>query len=196
MDAGGVCVEADSRGSPQHVATGDFDDLPVDPDIESGAELESDGDEEPVRRRSRLPRLQPAVIVAVFVGGFFGGLARYGVGLAAPTPANQFPATTFAINLSGAFALALLLVLVLEVLPPSRFLRPALGTGFLGAYTTFSSLATSTDQLAAHGHAGAAVAYAVTSLFGGLACASFGLVTGRAVSANRHRQRPRGSEDE
>lgn len=185
-------MDADRWGSTHHVDAGDFDEFPIDPDIE----VEIERGSQPTRRRSRLPRLQPGVIVAVFVGGFFGGLARHGVALAAPTPIDQFPATTFAINLSGAFALALLLVLVLEVLPPSRFLRPALGTGFLGAYTTFSSLATSTDQLAAHGHAGVAAAYAVASLFGGLACASFGLVVGRAVSVNRHRQRSRESEDE
>ena len=83
---------------------------------------------------------------------------------------------------------------LIEVLPPTRFVRPGLGTGFLGAFTTFSSLATSTDQLAAHGHAGIAVAYAVLSLFGGLACASFGLVAGRSLRANRHR-RSRERED-
>ncbi len=169
-------MTTDRGGLPQRVVAGGFDRLPIDPDIEP--------EELPRRRKSRWPRLQAGVVLAVFVGGFFGGLARYGIGDAAPTPNSGFPYSTFAINLSGAFLLALLLVLLLEVLPPTRFLRPALGTGFLGAYTTFSSLATSTDQLAAHGHAGLAVAYAGSSLFGGLACASFGLVAGRAVNAN------------
>lgn len=172
-------MTADRGGLPRRVVDGDFDRLPIDPDIEP---------EPRPRRRSRLPRLNAGVVLAVFVGGFFGGLARYGIGEAFPTPNSRFPWATFAINLGGAFLLALLLVLVLEVLPPTRFVRPALGTGFLGAFTTFSSLAVSTDQLAAHGHARIAVAYAAGSLFGGLACASFGLVVGRSLRANRYRR--------
>lgn len=93
------------------------------------------------------------------------------------------------INLSGAFALSLLLVLVLEVFPPTRYVRPALGTGFIGAFTTFSSLATATDHLLAHGHPMLAIAYTVGSLFGGLVAASLGLAGGRAISANRHQAR-------
>ena len=162
-------------------AAGDLRGLPVDPDI----------DDELTRNRagSRWPRFAPAVVLAVFVGGIFGGLVRYGIGLAAPSPADEFPWTVFAINLSGSFALALLLVLVLEVLPPSHYLRPAIGTGFLGAFTTFSSLATETDHLLVHGHPGLAIGYAIGSVFGGLAAASFGLVSGRAISANRDRAR-------
>jgi CrcB protein len=162
---------------------GDLRDLPVDPDIE-------DPNAPPPRRTtSRWPRVAPGVVLAVFIGGVLGGLARYGIGLAAPPAKNAFPWDIFVINLSGAFALALLLVLVLEVFPPSHYVRPALGTGFLGAFTTFSSLATATDQLAAHGHPGLAVSYAAGSLFGGLAAASFGLVFGRAIGASRHRVR-------
>ena len=180
-------MTADRKGLPQRVVAGGFDRLPIDPDIEP---------EPQPRRRSRWPRLHAGVVLAVFVGGFFGGLARYGIDEAFPTPGSRFPLPTFAINLSGAYALALLLVLVLEVLPPTRFVRPAVGTGFLGAYTTFSSLATSTDQLAAHGHVGLAVTYAVLSLFGGLASASFGLVTGRSLRANRHRRSLRDSSQD
>ena len=178
-------MNTERRGVSARVGVGQLGALPIDPDIEP---------EPQPRRRSRWPRLKAGVVLAVFVGGFFGGLARYGIGEAFPTPNSRFPWATFAINLGGAFLLALLLVLVLEVLPPTRFVRPGLGTGFLGAFTTFSSLATSTDQLAAHGHAGIAVAYAVLSLFGGLACASFGLVVGRSLRANRHR-RSRERED-
>jgi fluoride exporter len=160
---------------------GELGKLPIDPDID---ELES----LPERRiPSRWPRISPAVVTAVFIGGVFGGLARYGIGLAAPPPVNGFPTDILAINVVGAFALSLLLVLVLEVLPSTRYVRPLLGTGFLGAFTTFSSLATATDHLLAHGHPGLAAGYATGSVVGGLAAGSFGLVFGRAISANRHR---------
>ena len=162
---------------------GNLGGLPIDPDIDELAA--------PPRRRptSRWPRFAPGVLVAVFVGGVFGGGARYGIGLAAPPAVDGFPWDIFAINLVGAFALAVLLVLVLEVFPPTRYVRPALGTGFIGAFTTFSSLVTATDHLLAHGHPMLAIAYTAGSLFGGLAAASLGLACGRAFSANRHRAR-------
>jgi CrcB protein len=168
-----------SRAVPDPV--GGLRALPIDPDI--------DEPENPPRRRptSRWPRFAPGVLVAVFVGGVLGGGARYGIGVAAPPAVDGFPWDIFAINLSGAFALAVLLVLVLEVFPPTRYLRPALGTGFIGAFTTFSSLATATDHLLAHGHPALAIVYTFGSLFGGLAAASLGLACGRAISANRHR---------
>lgn len=147
-------------------------DLPIDPDIEP----ENDD-------ASRWPVLAPGVVLVVFVGGVLGGMARYGIGLAAPPRADGFPWDIFAINLCGAFALAVLLVVLLEVFPSSRYARPALGTGFIGAFTTFSSLATAADHLLAHSHPVLAIAYTFGSVFGGLGAAVFGLLCGRAMSA-------------
>ncbi len=146
-------------------------DLPIDPDLEPDNDL-----------ASRWPRLAPGVVLVVFVGGVLGGLARYGIGRAAPPRTDGFPWDIFAINLSGAFALAVLLALLLEMFPSSRYARPALGTGFIGAFTTFSSLATATDHLLAHSHPVLAMAYTFGSVFGGLAAALLGLVSGRAIS--------------
>src|SRR5450759_1350811 len=106
-----------------------------------------------------------------------------------PKPAAGVPWATFAVNTAGAFALALLLVLVTEVWRPTTYVRPLFGTGFLGAFTTFSAVVTTTVQLAARGAVGTAAFYLVISMFAGLAAASFGLVTGRAVAASRHRNR-------
>ncbi|HLZ37856.1 MAG TPA: CrcB family protein [Mycobacteriales bacterium] len=136
------------------------------------------------------PRLRPTVLASVFVGGFAGGLARYAVTMAWPAPASSFPWAIFLINTSGAFALALLLVLVIEILPPTTHLRPALGTGFLGAFTTFSSVVTAVDHLAAQGRANVAAVYLLASTLAGLSAASLGLVLGRAIAAYRHRPRP------
>ena len=81
--------------------------------------------------------------------------------------------------------LALLLVLLLEALPPTTYLRPVLGTGFCGALTTFSSVAAGVDQLAARGAPGTAAGYAAASLLAGLVAAVLGLVLGRAISGRR-----------
>jgi CrcB protein len=130
-------------------------------------------------------RPSAALVGAVFLGGCLGGIARYGVTRAWPTPQHAFPWATFVINASGAFVLALLLVVVNEVLPPTTYVRPLLGTGFCGAWTTFSSITASTDQLAAHGHATTAMLYLVGSLAVGLVAALAGLVTGRSLARYR-----------
>lgn len=128
-------------------------------------------------------------MAAVAAGGFFGGLVRYLVGLALPTATGGYPWATLIVNTAGAFILALLLILVLEVLPPTTYLRPVLGTGFCGALTTFSSVATGADQLVAHGHAATAAGYVALSLLAGLAAASLGIVLGRALAADREKGR-------
>ncbi|MFE2317636.1 CrcB family protein [Streptomyces sp. NPDC059441] len=109
---------------------------------ESGPERESrgphvvepqpGGDPTPSREPFR-SRLRKGVLAAAAVGGVLGGSARYVLGLTFPTPRGTFPLTTFAINVSGAFLLALLLVYVLEIWPPTRYVRPFAGVGFLGA---------------------------------------------------------------
>lgn len=135
----------------------------------------------------RWPRLHPAALAAVFAGGCAGGLARYALTRAWPAPAGGFPWATFAINTSGALALALLLALATEVLPPGTMLRPLLGTGFCGAWTTFSSVAASCDLLVSHGRATTAMLYLAASVIAGLLAAAAGLAGGRMVGAARHR---------
>lgn len=170
----------------------DLRELPLDPDVDTGEDQPHHPDLSAAgpfatARRSRWPRIHWRSGAAVGAGGFLGGLARYGIGLLWPVPAGTFPYATFAINTSGAFLLALLLVVVLEVLPPTTYLRPTLGTGFCGAFTTFSSVAVAADQLAAHGRPSTAVVYLAASVFTGLAAASFGIVLGRSIAASRAR---------
>jgi fluoride exporter len=185
-------MAAHSRETPVGLNS-DLGELPLDPDLEQ-EEDDRHGPTKPqsgpfdTDRRSRWPRIHWRSVAVIGAGAFVGGLTRYGIGLAWTAPSGTFPWATFAINTSGAFVLALLLVLVLEVLPPTTYLRPALGTGFCGAYTTFSSVATASDQLIAHGHANVAAGYMAASLFTGLAAASFGIVIGRSIAANQARR--------
>jgi CrcB protein len=173
----------------------DEPELPLDPDLDTAEDQRHHGGPgatvSPFRaeRRRRWPRIRPAVVAAVAVGGFFGGLVRYLIGLAMPAPTGAFPWSIFLVNTAGAFILALLLILVLEGLPPTTYLRPVLGTGFCGALTTFSSVATGVDQLVAHGHTATAAGYVATSLIAGLGAASFGIVLGRAIAAGREKGR-------
>jgi CrcB protein len=138
------------------------------------------------RRRRGVPRPHPGVVVAVAAGGFVGGLARYETVLALPTGPGRFPWAILLVNTGGALVLALLLVLATELLPPTTYLRPLLGTGFCGALTTFSSVAADTDRLAAHGHGATAAGYLLASMAAGLAAGIVGVVAGRTLAASRH----------
>ena len=132
---------------------------------------------------ARPPSRPPArwdVVLAVFIGGCLGGLARYGITSAWPTPSGRFPWATLNVNLTGAFVLAIVIVVAAETFS-SRYVRPLLGTGVCGAYTTFSSIVVTTDELFAHDHASTAIVYVTASAAGGLAAAWLGLVLARAV---------------
>jgi CrcB protein len=117
--------------------------------------------------------------VAVVIGGSLGTLARWGVAKLVPVGANGFPWATLWTNLSGSFVLGLLLTLVLERWPPTRYVRPFAAVGFIGSYTTWSTLMVELDRLAAHGRVPVAATYAAVSLAGGLVAVYVGIALGR-----------------
>lgn len=78
-------------------------------------------------------------LVAVAVGGFCGAALRVGLGFWFPD-APGFPATTLAINVTGTAALAALTSYWQITRRAPGWLRAGVGTGFLGAFTTFSAL--------------------------------------------------------
>ena len=80
-------------------------------------------------------------IVAIGIAGALGALARYGLdGVVSRRLPTSFPWGTFVVNISGALVLGFLLTLMTEQLTTAPWLRSALTIGFLGAYTTFSTL--------------------------------------------------------
>ena len=105
---------------------------------------------------------------AIALGGALGTPARYGVAqLIHVAPGSLPPWATSWTNVSGSLALGLLLALILERFPPTRYQRPFVATGFLGAYTTYSTFAVETDLLVKDGHIGVALAYVAASLLAG-----------------------------
>ncbi len=117
-----------------------------------------------------------------------GATARFKLAEAVPTTAGQFPWATFWTNLTGAFLLGFSLILLLERFPPTRYLRPFLATGILGAYTTMSAYSVETAVLIKDGHAVSGTVYGVGSLAAGLILTYAGTVAARLIP-QRHRPR-------
>ena len=135
------------------------------------------------RRAARLRRMRRQVflLLAIGMGGALGALSRYAISLALPAPAGQMPWGIFLINISGALALGFLLTLLAEQFPRSRMARPLVGTGFIGAYTTFSTWMTGVVSLARDGAVAAALAYLVLSMVAGVAAVVIGMAAGRTL---------------
>ncbi len=120
-------------------------------------------------------------LLGIAVGGALGALCRYGVsllfqGLLRSTPWSGFPLGTLVVNIVGTFLLALLLFQPRLSLPPQ--LRLTVGTGFLGALTTFSTFELETDQLFRSSKAFLGLSY----LFGNLLLGYLMILLGRAVA--------------
>jgi CrcB protein len=128
-------------------------------------------------------------VVAVALGGALGAPARYELSERFSAATGSFPWATFCINVSGSFLLGLLLTVVLERWPPTRYVRPFLAIGVLGAYTTFSTYSVEADLLIRNGHAAIGITYVLASLAAGGAAVYLGIVAGRLRPAWRRSTR-------
>lgn len=80
--------------------------------------------------------------VAIAIGAMLGANLRFVVGLwAADQFGADFPYGTLLINVSGSFAIGLVLEFIGERAGISPLWRLFFATGFLGGYTTFSTYA-------------------------------------------------------
>lgn len=118
----------------------------------------------------------------VGVGGFIGANARFVVArLVGASFETSFPLGTFVINVGGSFLLgALGAIAAQKVMPHSEAIRLALGVGFLGAFTTFSTFEFETHALFDDGSWLAATTNMFASLFVGLLAVRGGIVVAKA----------------
>jgi CrcB protein len=124
--------------------------------------------------------LMPYLLVGV--GGFIGANARFVVArMVGAMFETRFPLGTFLINVSGSFLLGVLgTVIAQRVFPSSEAMRLALGVGFLGAFTTFSTFEFETHALLDDGSWLTATANVFASLFVGLLAVRVGIVVAKA----------------
>ena len=121
------------------------------------------------------------VLALISLGGAIGSLARWALAEALPHTHSAFPWATTVTNVTGCFALGVLMVLALEVWPPSRYVRPFAGVGVLGGYTTFSTAMLETRSLAAAGRPVLASEYAVGTTLAGLGAVAVAIALTRAA---------------
>jgi CrcB protein len=149
------------------------------PDPSGASDPIDDGRTDPAIAAPERPlHLRPLPILFVFCGGAVGTLSRYGVALVLPAWWG-LPWSTFAVNVVGAFLLGALL----EGLSRRghdhglrRSLRLLIGTGFMGGFTTYSSLAVDGVQLFGTDRAWQAVGYLVVTLVIGALATALGIL--------------------
>jgi CrcB protein len=120
------------------------------------------------------------VALGIALGGAMGALARYGVDEWVGRRTGSFPWGILVVNVTGAF----LIGVSVEALEPrfeSGWVRPAVVTGLLGAYTTFSTLSLDTYRLLERGELDQALANVLGSVVLGLLAVWAGLRVGQAL---------------
>lgn len=118
-------------------------------------------------------------MIYIWVGtaGMAGALSRYLLGLWIQNSGigGSFPLATLFINLAGCFLLAFFYTWAAQHTSVHPHVRTAVGTGFIGSFTTFSTFSYEALQLMQHGQAGLAASYVLVSLLGGYATAVLGI---------------------
>jgi CrcB protein len=114
----------------------------------------------------------------VGLGGVCGVMARYGIGKATFHHTDALLWSTVGINIVGSFLLGLLAAEHWF----SRDVREALGVGFLGGFTTFSTFSVQVVMDVDAGEPWRAGAYLLVSVLGGIAAATCGFVLGRKLA--------------
>jgi CrcB protein len=163
-------------------------DAPIDPDVAWAAA-------QPTGRAHLGLRRRWDVLALVAVGGALGSVARWAVEVAVPHDPGRLPWSTWLVNVTGGLLLGALMVFVLDVGPPRRYVRPFLAVGVLGGYTTFSTYMLDVRTLLTRGEAATAFGYLVGTLVTGLLAVWAGVLLARLAVRARGRRRKRSRRD-
>jgi CrcB protein len=118
----------------------------------------------------------------IAVGGAAGAVSRYLLqGWVDGLAGGRFPWGTFAINISGSFALGVIFALAVDRAVLSPEVRVPLMVGFISAYTTFSTLMLESWRLVEEGDLVVAFANLAGSVVVGMIAVVAGLAIGRAL---------------
>lgn len=121
------------------------------------------------------------VLLVIAAGGALGSLARYGLAVALPHSRGGFAISTLLANVLGCLLIGVLMVVISQLAQPHRLLRPFLGIGLLGGFTTFSTYVVDAMYSVLEGRPGLAIGYAVGSVLASLFAVAAGMLVTRAV---------------
>jgi fluoride exporter len=155
----------------------------------AGLPVDSDVDLHDARQRRELLGAPWPVLGVIALGGALGALARLGLATALPHTPGEFPWATFATNVSGCFLIGVLMVLISEVWSAHRLMRPFLGVGVLGGFTTFSTYTGDVVQMINAGAARTGLLYLGATLVAALVAVYLGMTTTRLLTRRRRRAR-------
>jgi CrcB protein len=125
------------------------------------------------------------VLAVIALGGVIGAELRYGVSTVLPPGSRSFPWATVLVNVVGGFGIGVLMAVLARARRPHPLIRPLLGVGVLGGFTTFSTYSTDTYRLIDVGSPGLALGYAVLTLVAALAATLAGRAAVTAVTTRR-----------
>ncbi|GAA3729023.1 CrcB protein [Spinactinospora alkalitolerans] len=161
------------------------DTAPVDPDVDLHVP----------RQRRELDASPWPVLGAVSAGGAIGALARYGLDAALPHGPGGFTWSTFTANVAGCLLIGVLMVLITEVWTGRPLLRPFLGAGCLGGFTTFGTAIVDVQRMVGSGAAATGLVHLAGTLLAALVAvwAGAGLTSLAVRRARAGRAVPAGS---
>ncbi|WP_460717839.1 fluoride efflux transporter CrcB [Nocardia heshunensis] len=126
------------------------------------------------------------VLGVIALGGALGALARYGMSRLLPQR-GSIPWQTLAVNVIGCFLIGVLMVCITEIWVAHRLLRPFLGVGILGGFTTMSTYATEVRALLESGRIGYGIGYLGGTVVTGLLAVVLGVGATRSISGTARR---------
>jgi CrcB protein len=145
------------------------------------AAMDDAADEHDLLDEPVLPQLglSATTLVAIALGGTLGTVARYLLEAHASPAEGHFPWVTLLVNLSGSLVIGFLVPVTEHLSERAPVVRPLLIVGFLGGWTTYSTLAVEATLLAKDGDVVTCVAYLIATVLGGLLLVVAGHALGR-----------------
>src|SRR3954471_24573072 len=138
--------------------------MAVDPDVDLHV---------PAQRQERA--LDPALLASIAFGGVLGAEARYAVARLLDSPAGGWPWDTWLVNVGGSLLIGALMAVLAGRARPHRLVRPFLGVGVLGGFTTFSTAMVELPDLLGAGRPALALLYLVGTALSALVATAAGV---------------------
>jgi CrcB protein len=120
-------------------------------------------------------------VLLVALGGGLGAAGRFGISLAIPARADQWPVATFAINVTGSLLIGVLAGWLSARGEAGEPWRLFLGVGILGGFTTFSAYSLETMRMIERNDWVGASTYSIGSVLAGLAAVAIGMMLAKRV---------------